>query len=294
MEYRLTKTLKVTKDGYLALEDVADGDHTNRATILLKEMRNLAKGKGGKCLSHKYYGNKSNLKFYCEKGHYFEESYFRVKRGFWCPQCSIENNAMKHKKILGKNTPLDMNIKEEIDSGEHTSSNITPNLTIVEDWKDAGRKINKTLSQKYHEVGILFRKIRRSKDWAQRNDLMIQLIDNYFNFYPQFNVERCENYVCRIKNIFRIRLQCHPKILTEIREVIYKYYKLRGVFSNYSGGAYLMFSNKTLFQLLKFINHPVHNFLSGLSEVYKAFKGTEISDAEIDNKVQEFQSSYTF
>lgn len=59
---------------------------TQRATI--EEMQNLAKNRGGKCLSTKYINANTHLKWICDKGHIWNATPGHVKHGTWCPKCA--------------------------------------------------------------------------------------------------------------------------------------------------------------------------------------------------------------
>ena len=60
---------------------------SNKLTI--KEMQELAKSRGGKCLSEKYIGNHNKLKWQCSKGHEWEAAPNHIKNsGTWCPECA--------------------------------------------------------------------------------------------------------------------------------------------------------------------------------------------------------------
>jgi len=60
-----------------------------RKKLTLKEIQDIAKERGGKCLSSEYKNNKSKLKFRCKKGHEFEITPTHLKgRDQWCPICS--------------------------------------------------------------------------------------------------------------------------------------------------------------------------------------------------------------
>ncbi|MBU4445862.1 hypothetical protein KJ656_12420 [bacterium] len=67
----------------------------------IKEMREIAKERGGKCLSEKYLGNKTKLKWQCKLGHIWEAVPSSVKRGSWCPECAanVKLNIQEMKKI---------------------------------------------------------------------------------------------------------------------------------------------------------------------------------------------------
>jgi len=48
-----------------------------------------AKRKGGTCLSKKFLGTNSTLKFECKNSHLFKLPYWKFKRNHWCPQCLL-------------------------------------------------------------------------------------------------------------------------------------------------------------------------------------------------------------
>lgn len=68
---------------------------SHRASI--GEFKNLARDRGGKCLSEVYVGSQSKLRWSCTQGHEWEATPNNVKRGGWCPFC-----AGKHVWAPGK------------------------------------------------------------------------------------------------------------------------------------------------------------------------------------------------
>ena len=56
--------------------------------ITLKDMQELAKGRGGLCLSKEYSGSGNNLRWRCNKGHEWEATPHNIKKDKWCPICS--------------------------------------------------------------------------------------------------------------------------------------------------------------------------------------------------------------
>ena len=60
----------------------------NNLPLGLEEMNELARKNGGKCLSKKYVNVKGKLLWQCKKGHRFEATPDRVRKGRWCYQCS--------------------------------------------------------------------------------------------------------------------------------------------------------------------------------------------------------------
>ena len=60
---------------------------SERKTI--KQMQDLARSKGGRCLSEKYTNVKTKLKWQCEKGHiFFSVPAHVISTGVWCPDCA--------------------------------------------------------------------------------------------------------------------------------------------------------------------------------------------------------------
>lgn len=47
----------------------------------------IARSKGGKCLSGEYLGSDGPLDFICERGHQWTSKYRYIARGNWCPKC---------------------------------------------------------------------------------------------------------------------------------------------------------------------------------------------------------------
>ena len=54
-------------------------------------MRELAKKKGGKCLSTHYIDSKTHLEWECEHGHRWKAAPRHIKSGSWCPECAHIN-----------------------------------------------------------------------------------------------------------------------------------------------------------------------------------------------------------
>jgi len=56
--------------------------------LTMEEMRSLAKAQGGKCLSKRYDGVDSKLRWECANGHTWFAIPSSVKKGHWCPYCA--------------------------------------------------------------------------------------------------------------------------------------------------------------------------------------------------------------
>lgn len=61
----------------------------------------MARKKGGTCISPKYNGIDSKLKWRCRDGHMWEATPYSIKSlGTWCPECSLERRAEKRRMGL--------------------------------------------------------------------------------------------------------------------------------------------------------------------------------------------------
>jgi len=63
----------------------------------IAEMKLLAKAKGGRCLSHTYVNNRTNLQWACSKGHRWMASPSSIQRGTWCPTCFLQKKKSAEK-----------------------------------------------------------------------------------------------------------------------------------------------------------------------------------------------------
>ncbi len=54
----------------------------------IKQMREIAAKKGGKCLSKKYPNNNTHLQWQCAKKHTWKAKYNSIQQGSWCPVCA--------------------------------------------------------------------------------------------------------------------------------------------------------------------------------------------------------------
>ncbi|MCX6816118.1 MAG: hypothetical protein NT120_04685, partial [Candidatus Aenigmarchaeota archaeon] len=77
--------------------------------LSIEEMHELAKSKGGKCLSEKYDTARTKLLWKCKYGHHWHATPDAVKRISWCPYCSqgiSERVCRKYfESLFGKNFP---------------------------------------------------------------------------------------------------------------------------------------------------------------------------------------------
>ena len=101
-------------------------------------MKNLAKEKGGKCLSKKYINSRTKLKWQCSEGHVWMADPTRInRRGHWCAKCEVNKTRLgifKMREIAEKK------------GGKCLSSNYTNNRVKLI-WKCVKGHIWKTTPQ---------------------------------------------------------------------------------------------------------------------------------------------------
>ncbi|WP_286230583.1 zinc-ribbon domain-containing protein [Neobacillus mesonae] len=56
--------------------------------VVIEDMQELAKSRGGTCLSNNYKGKYIKLKWKCKEGHVWESTPGTIRSGSWCPSCS--------------------------------------------------------------------------------------------------------------------------------------------------------------------------------------------------------------
>ena len=79
----------------------------------LEEMQKIAKNQKGKCISENYINANTKLKWQCEKGHIWEAIPHAIKRGTWCPECSISRAKHAWKNQFGDKSDFH---KKELES----------------------------------------------------------------------------------------------------------------------------------------------------------------------------------
>jgi len=60
----------------------------------IEEMQEIARERGGACLSNKYINGSVKLKWQCRKGHKWETVPANIKKGYWCPDCALAKKSM--------------------------------------------------------------------------------------------------------------------------------------------------------------------------------------------------------
>ena len=61
----------------------------------ISKMQEIAKDRGGVCLSKKYIDNRTSLKWRCSKGHIWNAVVYNILTGTWCPKCARQSRKIK-------------------------------------------------------------------------------------------------------------------------------------------------------------------------------------------------------
>jgi len=70
-------------------------DCGGRKRLTIEEMHNIARERGGKCLSKRYTNAKTKLKWQCFKKHQWMATSDTIKRPSWCPYCIGRHQTIK-------------------------------------------------------------------------------------------------------------------------------------------------------------------------------------------------------
>lgn len=64
----------------------------------IEELRELAKTRGGDCLSTLYLGRRAKLEWVCKEGHTWEAMPYSISAGTWCPVCANVQRVIKQSR----------------------------------------------------------------------------------------------------------------------------------------------------------------------------------------------------
>lgn len=67
---------------------------------IIKELRTIIEGKGGKCHSATYTGRLHKLKCECREGHFWTPTAAALRSGQWCPTCGSKNVGNKKRSTI--------------------------------------------------------------------------------------------------------------------------------------------------------------------------------------------------
>lgn len=65
-----------------------ESDHPQMQKITIDDMKELARKRGGECISDSYLGTDTKLTWRCAKGHIWENRPAKIKKGQWCAICA--------------------------------------------------------------------------------------------------------------------------------------------------------------------------------------------------------------
>jgi len=71
-----------------------------RLKLTIDEMQDIAKSRGGKCLSTEYVNNSTKLEWKCKEGHVWLARPNDIKQGKWCPICGIKRVSDKKRLTI--------------------------------------------------------------------------------------------------------------------------------------------------------------------------------------------------
>src|SRR3989344_320104 len=178
--------------------------------ITIVDMQELAKIRGGKCLSNEYRGSGNNLKWMCERGHEWKSTPHNIKKGTWCPTCSTrigenicrcyfevffkEKFPKKYPKWLkgskGKNLELDgyckkLNLAFEYQGEQHHKPNHYFNRSFS---LEKIKKHDEFKKQKCKERGVTLIQVPYHTDYKKLGEWIEKECKNKgFNFKITFN-----------------------------------------------------------------------------------------------------------
>jgi hypothetical protein len=66
-----------------------------QSAMRIEKLRELAKTRGGDCLSTVYLGGKTKLEWVCKEGHTWQAVPYSVSTGTWCPVCANVQRIVK-------------------------------------------------------------------------------------------------------------------------------------------------------------------------------------------------------
>jgi hypothetical protein len=155
----------------------------------LDDLRKIAASKGGKCLSNRYFDNKTKLKFVCQKGHKWWATPNNIKDGTWCPDCYLKKDILLNqlKEIVEMKGGVCLS-NEYVNSHSHLHFRCklgheweaTPNNIKNGKWcPKCSQSRSERICRKFFEV-IFEEKFPQTKfKWLINNDGNIMHLDGY-------------------------------------------------------------------------------------------------------------------
>jgi len=198
--------------------------------LTIEEMRNVAKTRGGKCLSKEYIGNDTKLKWCCKYGHEWEATSHKIKSGKWCPFClggigRSEKICRKHFEIIfdekfPKKKPrwlMFRGTRLELDG-------YCEKLKLAFEYQGA---------QHYKKIDFFIRKLKLQKEYDQiktrlcRNNSVTLIKIPYtvkFEKMADYIIEKCRGRKIRVPKMtkslnYKLFNVYSPEMLNEMQEL---------------------------------------------------------------------------
>jgi hypothetical protein len=184
------------------------------SNITAVDMHEIAKRRGGKCLSNHYKGNHTKLLWECDKGHTWEATPGSIKSGSWCPHCAgtakltikwAQKLAERRggKCLSKKYINIDTILKWQCDRG-HTWHARPINIRLGTWCPLCSPSLGERLCREYLEI-IFKKKFPKTKpNWLLNNSGNKMELDGYceelklaFEYHGHqhyFNTTRIKNY----------------------------------------------------------------------------------------------------
>jgi hypothetical protein len=156
----------------------------------LQEAIDIAKSKGGECLSDSYINNRSKLKFRCSNGHEWETTIKCIKKA-WCPICYLggsssdkfktaQETAIKRGgKLISDNISFSEKLIWECDAG-HTWSATYQNVIYKYSWCPyCNSSFSENICRQYLEAIFEKKFIKIRPTWLVNNSGRAMELDGY-------------------------------------------------------------------------------------------------------------------
>ena len=108
-----------------------------QSAIRIAKLKQLAKTRGGDCLSTIYLGGKTKLEWVCKEGHTWQAVPDRFSRGTWCPVCANVKRIVKQRlgSLLSPDDWLEVLRRHARSEGGELLSSIYTNAKTRLRWR---------------------------------------------------------------------------------------------------------------------------------------------------------------
>ncbi len=119
-------------------------ENRNRIVHDIHHFKDIAKSRGGLCLSSDYHGGKTRLNFQCKCGTRWTAIADGILRGKWCPKCGLKKRSLSVKSLQESITDRGLTIISTEYKNAHTHVVVKCSLGHTFRAKPHNLKINKT------------------------------------------------------------------------------------------------------------------------------------------------------